>query len=367
MNPDTDTAAQPWHIRAVRLPDGERPEDWWIVDGRLHDRPVPGARDLPGGWMLPGLVDAHAHLSMDFNRAGLRPGSDALIAANLQAQLRGGVLVVRDAGVVPGARIDSQPLDAPRVVWSGRMLAPAGRFLPGLHEPVSAEALVDAALAEVAAGAEWVKIIADFPGPDWNWSAPIVNYPVEAVRSLVREVHAAGARVLAHTSGTFVAELVRAGVDSIEHGNAVTAELLEEMAARGTAWTPTVSTIAGYLQQMETAGGSPAAYARWQRARWQELLPLAVELGVPVLAGTDELGAGAIGREVGWLIRLGLGPDAALAAASTVPRAYLGFPELRAGAPADIVTFEEDPRRSPQSLAHPAAVLLGGRLAAAAY
>src|SRR4051812_4069673 len=63
-----------WHIRAVRLPDGDRAEDWWIHNGRLIDQPVPNARELPGGWMLPGLADAHVHLSLDFNATGLPVG-----------------------------------------------------------------------------------------------------------------------------------------------------------------------------------------------------------------------------------------------------------------------------------------------------
>jgi imidazolonepropionase-like amidohydrolase len=48
-----------WHVRAVPLPDGEQPVDWWIADGRLSAKPVDGARELPGGWVAPGLVDAH--------------------------------------------------------------------------------------------------------------------------------------------------------------------------------------------------------------------------------------------------------------------------------------------------------------------
>src|SRR5436190_24349092 len=92
-------AHEAWHIRAVRLPDGARAEDWWIYEGRLHDQPIPGARDLPGGWVLPGLVDAHAHLTFDFGGTGL--DGEELIAANLEQHLRAGVLAVRDIGVVP--------------------------------------------------------------------------------------------------------------------------------------------------------------------------------------------------------------------------------------------------------------------------
>ncbi|HWQ15089.1 MAG TPA: hypothetical protein VNL77_19990, partial [Roseiflexaceae bacterium] len=62
-----------------------------------------------------------------------------------------------------------------------------------------------------------------------------------------------------------------------------------------------------------------------------------------------------------WLRELGLSPAAAIAAASSAPREALGLPGLRAGAPADVVIFAEDPRRVPAALARPAAVLVGGR------
>ena len=80
--------------------------------------------------------------------------------------------------------------------------------------------------------------------------------------------------------------------------------------------------------------------------------PLAVRLGVPVLAGTNL--TGSIPREVALLAQMGLEPKDALAAASTWPRRFLGAP-----ATADIVTYHHDPREDPGQLAHPAAVVAG--------
>ena len=52
----------PWSVRAVPLPDGDRPADLWIdAAGCVSPRPVPGAEPLPGRYVAPGLVDAHAH------------------------------------------------------------------------------------------------------------------------------------------------------------------------------------------------------------------------------------------------------------------------------------------------------------------
>jgi imidazolonepropionase-like amidohydrolase len=235
-----------------------------------------------------------------------------------------------------------------------------GRFHEHLHEPVSAERLAATALEEVASGRTWVKIIADFPGPDGNWALAPVTYPNEVVRALVEAVHAAGARVMAHTSTGHVADLVRAGVDSIEHGPAITPDLLREMATRGTAWTPTLATIAGYLEPLIALDGPAGEYVRGTFALWHETIPLAEQLGVTLLAGTDEIPHGALAREIAQLCRFGLSPAGALAAASTVARDYLGLPAFRAGAPADLVTFATDPRLDPAALEHPVAILLGG-------
>jgi imidazolonepropionase-like amidohydrolase len=357
----TDPTGAAWHIQAVRLPEGNQVEEWWVHQGVLHHQLIPGAQELPGGWVIPGLVDAHAHLSMDFNHTGLPMGSDALINANMQAQLRAGVLAVRDTGAVPGAKLDLNPPYGPRILASGRFLAPPGRYFGPLFEGVAAEDLVEAALAEVEQGATWVKIIADFPGPDGNWFAPQVNYPAEALRKLVEAVHAAGARVAAHVSDPVITKLVQVGVDSIEHGPLLNPQLLAEMADRGIAWTPTLATVAGVTEQMAKMNGPIGAVAREALVRLHETIPLAAQLGVPILTGTDEAPHGALAREVAQLCRFGLPVSTALAAASTTARAYLGLPGLEQGAPADLVTFDTDPRENLEALAKPAAVLLGGR------
>jgi imidazolonepropionase-like amidohydrolase len=136
-------------------------------------------------------------------------------------------------------------------------------------------------------------------------------------------------------------ELVLAGVDSIEHGPLVDGPVLEEMAARGTLWVPTVATIAAHVGML---------------AQWRASLPLAAELGVAVLAGSDELPAGSLHREVEALVAAGLPPAVALDAATTTARAALRLPAR----PGDVVTFDADPRLDPAVLRRPVAVLAGG-------
>lgn len=355
--------AGPWRVRAIRLPDGA-PEEWWIADGRLSDQPVPGARDLPGGWFLPGgLVDAHVHRTMNFNGFALPDGSPELVAANLAAQRAAGVLAVRDTGLAFGWP-SREPEGGPRLQSAGRLLAAPGRGYPGICAWVEPNQLIEAALADVRRGAAWVKIMADFPGPDGNWFAAPPSYPPELLETLVRAVHAAGARVLAHSTGLAAADLVRAGVDTIEHGMQLNGELLERMAERRIGWSLTMATALLHVGPIAEQAGPAGQYVRAELARVRELLPLAASLGVPLLAGTDELPHGALAREVAELQRFGLTPAQAIAAASTGARAFLGFPAFEPGAPADLVTFAADPRRDLAVLAHPQAIVFGGRLVA---
>lgn len=348
-----------WHLCAVQLPDGEQPEDWWVVNGRLTDLPLAGARDLPGSYVLPGLVDAHAHLTLDFNNSGLR--GDALVAFNLKAQMKAGVLAIRDMGTSPESRLSPALFDGMHVIKPSKLLAPAGRYFDGLAKPVAEEQLIGAALEAVAEGAAWVKIIADFPGPEGNWWQAVANYASETLRQTIDAVHAAGAKVAVHTTGPFASACVRAGVDSIEHGPSLTEDDLAEMARRGIAWCPTLAVAARYAGLAIKSGGPIATAAGESLAQTRRLLPLAAQLGVVILTGTDELPHGLLADEVVTLHQYGLPATAALGAASTHARTYLGLPGFAGGAPADFVTFMADPRLNLETLASPAAVILGGR------
>jgi imidazolonepropionase-like amidohydrolase len=341
-----------WHLRAVLLPEGADPVDLWVAGGRLTAEPQAGAEPLPGGWVLPGLVDAHAHLSLDTGGTGRERGSPELIDANVRAQLEAGVLLVRDVGAVPGATLPVDAAKGPRLLRAGRFLAPPGRYIPGLYEGVEPGSLVEAALAEVAAGAGWVKVVADFPEnyPAAGRAEP--NYDLETLTGLVEDVHAAGARVAAHVTGAALADVVAAGVDSIEHGLRMDEDALTVLGRRGGAWTPTLATTGEMLD--------PGRFERLLE-RFTPLMARAAAAGVTVLAGTDTRPPGSLPGEVALLQRCGLAPADALAAASTAARRYLGLPGLEAGAPADLVCYPADPRDDPEVLASPTAVLAQGR------
>lgn len=345
-----------WHVPGARLL-GSDGRDRWVADGVIRDAPVPGAVRLEG-WVLPGLVDAHVHLSFEAHGArGPARGSRKLIALQLGDHPPAGVLAVRDAGVLPGVRLPATQPGEARIVPIGPFLAPPDFFIPHLYEGRTAAAAVAEAERQAAAGLPWIKVIADYPGPDGNWFAPRIGYPPEVLREIVAAAHAHGARVAAHVSSAFASEVVAAGVDSLEHAPLLTASDLHAMAVAGQAWTPTLSTVGAGLEQLAGAGVPPARAAL---DGLRDTLPLAAELGVTVLAGTDERPHGSLAEEAAWLHRCGLPAEAVLAAVSWGARAYLGLPGLEPGAPADLVAFAADPREDIGVLARPATVLLGG-------
>jgi imidazolonepropionase-like amidohydrolase len=347
-----------WHLRAVALPDGTEPIDLWVAGGRLSSEPADGAAELPGAFVAPGLVDAHAHLTFEArDRLGLKRGSAELIAAHLDLHRRAGVLAVRDVGTLPGVNLDPEPDGGGRVVACGPFLAPPDFYLRHLYEGTPAEEAVAVARARARDGGAWVKVIADFPGEGFNPLDPRLGYSIEVLAAIADAVHAEGGRLAVHVMGRIVREVVEAGADSVEHGNWADAETVREMAARGTAWCPTLTTVLGHIEPI--ADRVPPARALLDRQR--ETLPLAAELGVTLLAGTDEEPHGSVAGEVAAMARYGVPVGAALAAATTGARGFLGLPGLEPGAPADVVTFDRDPRDDVAALAAPVAVLAGGR------
>lgn len=357
-----------YHIHATLLPDGDAPIDLWVRDGRITFRPVQGAAVLAPlpAFVLPGMVDAHAHLAMDMGGGHRPPGPD-VIAANVAANLAAGVTAVRDPGSPRAETLEwVQAGGRPGfpVQTAARFLAPEGRYQP-IAEWADAASLPAAAAAHARAGAQWVKVVADWPRFDKALGRRVIpaNYDEATFRATVEAVHAAGGRVAVHCAGDAAPACVAAGVDSIEHGDALDAALLAEMARKGIAWTPTLAMTEQLAVVATRDDESRRKFANDRYDTYRALLPAAARAGVTILAGTDMLPHGSIAREVEALVRHGLEPRAALASASSGARAFLGFPAFAEGAPADLVLFAADPREDPGVLAKPSCVLLGGVIA----
>jgi imidazolonepropionase-like amidohydrolase len=347
-----------WRVTGTQLPEGAE-ATWWVADGVLHETPVADAQDLPGRWMLPGLVDAHCHLTLIGGETGPVPAPPEHVTAML-AELRAtGVLALRDTGAPDdtAVRLSVEGADGIDVVACGRFLAAPGRYFPGVYAPVTGKELPAAATAELAAGATWIKLVADFPPQGRIGATPEPSFDIGDVRRLIDAVPAAGRRVAAHVTRPLARERVEAGVDTIEHGTGLDEATLQLMAQRGAAWTPTLSAVLAPVPL-----GAPAEWAARKAERvelMQRLVPQAQRIGVPILTGSDVVGT--VPGEVARLVEVGLPPAAALAAATTSARSYLGLPALSAGSPADLVTYDADPRDDPEVLGRPAAVVSRGR------
>jgi len=349
------------HVRGVVLPEEEH-HDLYVVDGRVTYEGLDGAETVATGWVVPGLVDLHCHI-------GLGPGG----AVGPQEQERhalierdAGLLLARDCGVPVDTRwIDERP-DLPRVVRAGRHLARTRRYLPGVGLELEPDALPGAAAEQARRSDGWVKIVGDWIDRDRGDLAPC--WPADALAGAVAAAHAAGARVTTHVFGRdAVPDLLAAGVDCLEHGTGLDDDLIEVMAARGTGLVPTLININNFPGIAERAGRFPG-YARHMRslhARAREMVRGAYHAGVPVFAGTDAGGSvdhGRIAEEVRALYEAGLSAEDALGAASWRAREFLRRPGLEEGAPADLVVYDEDPRKDVSTLGRPSRVILRGRV-----
>jgi imidazolonepropionase-like amidohydrolase len=351
------------HLRGVVLPEGEH-RDLWVVNGRIRTEPVPGARTVvDGGYLVPGLVDAHCHVGIGPNG----PVDLATAAEQAETDRDAGALLIRDCGAPIDTRPLQERLDLPRIVRAGRHLARPKRYIPHLGVELADPAALPAAVAEQAAdGDGWVKLVGDWIDRSVGDLAPL--WPDDVLAKAVAVAHEAGARVTAHVFGEdAIPGLLAAGIDCVEHGTGLTDDTIARMAAAGTALVPTLINIENFPDIAAKASKYPAygAHMTELHARCRATVAAAVEAGVPVYAGTDAGGGithGRIADEVTALHEVGMSAADALGAASWAARAWLGYQGLTEGAPADLVVYPTDPRADLRVLRAPTAILLRGRL-----
>ena len=122
-----------FRVNAVLLPDGSEPAELFVdATGLVAGTRVIDAETLPGEFVLPGLVDAHTHVTVDFT--GLGAQGERLVRANLEGHLAAGELLVRDAGAMPGVPVEDMAR-LPRVIKSGMILAPDGPYASFMRTP----------------------------------------------------------------------------------------------------------------------------------------------------------------------------------------------------------------------------------------
>ena len=354
--------------------DGTQARDWTSVrfaDGLITECSAASVAqdgddviDVGGGTVLPGLIDAHVHLVPGALAQSLTFGvttvldmfskPDQVAAAKEQAGSRPDVADVRSSGV--GA---TAPGGHPSMVY-----AP----FPTLTAAGQAEPFV---AARIAAGSDYLKIISGIGG---LWP----SLDSETITALVTAAHAHGLVVVAHVSSTAgVEQVVSAGVDVVAHVPAdaeLDTALVERMAEAGIAVGPTLATIENTLG--EPGGAAVAADPRlaealgdtWTRrlssgasgrhgrrlppySRAEDNVRRLADAGVTLLAGTDAPNPGTVfgaslHRELELLVRCGISPAQALAAATTEPARVFGLADrgrIAAGRRADLVLVSGDP------------------------
>jgi imidazolonepropionase-like amidohydrolase len=353
----------PHHVRGIGLPD-EEPIELWIADDRISRERIGGADTIfDGGWILPGLVDAHCHV-------GLGPGGGVELEeaiAQAEAEREAGALLLRDCGSPIDTRSLDDRDDLPRIIRAGRHLARPKRYIPGLPIDIEDETqLPDAVALQAQRGDGWVKLVGDWIDRGTGDLAPL--WSDDVLTAAIDAAHANGARVTAHVFGEdALPGLIKAGIDCIEHGTGLTDDTIELMVEHGTALVPTLINVENFPGIADAAGKYPtyAAHMRNLYANAYPRLAAARDAGVRIFAGTDAGGMiahGRIGDEVEALKGIGMSPTEALGAACWDARRWLGRPGLDDGASADLLCYKDDPRQGPAVLQSPDLVILRGQL-----
>ncbi|WP_448223322.1 amidohydrolase family protein [Gordonia iterans] len=360
-DPSTVRAIPAEHYRGIDPFTGEQLE-LWVDGGRIWTEPVPGAQTVSdGGWIVPGLVDAHNHV-------GIAPGLGVTVeqARGFAAQdARAGALLIREVG----SPVDTHPLDddahGPRFLRAGKHIARPKRYLRDygveLDDP---DLLADEVRRQAAAGDGWVKVVGDWIDREVGDLAPL--WTRAQLDAAATAAHESGARITAHVFGyDALPDLIEAGFDSIEHGTGLTPELIDQLVARDIALVPTLIQVENFPGIADGADRFPA-YQRNMRAlyaRSREVFAAAREAGVAIYAGTDAGGFVEHGRivdEVEALTGLGFSPIEALAASSCRPREWLGADGIVHGARADFLVLDDDPAQSVAALRRPRHIVCGG-------
>ena len=335
--------------------------------------------DLGGRVVLPGLVDAHVHVtavSHDLAMQAMQPVS--LLAAHSAAVMRSmllrGYTSVRDAaGADAGLQeaVEKGLFEGPRLFIAGQPISQTGghadmrpRGWRGGHLFCSCAglglfgAIADgvgevrrAVREQVRTGAQHIKIMAG--GGVASPSDPIdgTQFSVEELRAAVEEAEAANLYALAHAySPRAVSRAVEAGVRSIEHGNLIDEATVRLMKRHGTFLVPTLATYAALAQEGVRLGWSASMLDKLEtvRARGLDAIRLARSEGVPVVFGTDLLGHMHERQNTEFALRREVQPPVEILQGATIEAARLMRQEGRIGslvpgAWADLLVVEGDP------------------------
>ncbi len=394
-------------IKAGRLVDGRsanvQPNVGILIEGERIKAVGPLAQiqgqaanarviDLSQMTVLPGLIDAHTHLllqgditSQEYEDQLLKqstPYRAILAARNARIALEHGFTAIRDletegamyADVDVKLAIDRAEIPGPRIFASTRAMAPTGMYpittanweleLPHGVQPV--DGVDNARLAvrqQVQHGADWIKYYSDrryYFTPDsvlHSW----VNFTDAEAKAIVDETHRLGRMAAAHAIGSDgIAAALRAGVNSIEHGDGLTDSLMDVMVRNNVYWVPTVTVGVHVLPR----GGVWLALVNLERRAFGR----ALRRGVKIALGTDVGGFPWTeinqAKEFEYYVQYGMTPMQAIQSGTSVAAALLGqeqnFGAIAPGLFADIIAVSGDPTRDITELQRVKFVMKGG-------
>lgn len=346
--------------------------------------------------MLPGLIDAHTHLTIktdfrditdELKRTPATAAFDSI--ANARDMLLSGFTTARDAGsywafvdVSLRDAVNSGQVIGPRVLASGAFLTMAGGagaltgFGPEVELPLGLRYGQANSPAEmrmkvrqlVSQGADVIKTFGSGAVIQHGGSPDATEFTIEELQAAVDEARNLGVKVMAHAhSTTGIKNAIRAGAASIEHGTGLDDEAIKLMRAAGTYLVPTLSVwdCSGMGENFSDRLPEFAERAAGRMTQHRESFTKAVKAGVKVALGSDSCICGPTKgyRELEEMVKLGMTPMQALRAATSDAAALLGREDVGTIAPskvADLIAVKGDPMANISLLSNVSFVMKDG-------